>query len=98
MSDALVPDDFRALAEPLTTELTVRGAVVPIALAVESVDPLPVHRLRAAPFSLILSGPGEPVLPQATYVVLHPRLGRIEIFLVPISRDAKGARYEVTFN
>jgi len=65
---------------------------------VVSIDPLPPHRLRAAPFTLILRGPRTPLLAQATYAVRHPRRGMIEIFLVPIGQDADGTRYEVTFN
>lgn len=93
---ALVPGDFDGLAEPL--ELAAAGEAAPLALHVDSVNALPPHRLRAAPFSLILRGPAAPLLPQGTYALRHPRLGPIELFLVPIARDAQGVRYEVTFN
>ena len=96
MSTALVPGDFEALAAPL--ELAVAEGTVPVALHVESVTALPAHRLRQAPFSLILRGPAAPSLPQGTYSLRHPRLGPIELFLVPIGRDAQHTRYEVTFN
>lgn len=93
MSAPLVPDDFRSLAAPLKLE-----APAPVELSVESVEDLPAHRLRPAPFSLVLRGPRAPLLPQATYALVHPRLGRIEVFLVPLGQDAQGTRYEATFN
>lgn len=98
MAAELVPDDFRALADPLAVDAAPGGASVAIELHVDSVTPLPAHRLRAEPFSLVLRGPATPLLPQATYRLRHPRLGQIELFLVPISRDAQAARYEATFN
>ena len=96
MADVLVPEDFRALAAPLMLEAP--RAPAPIELFVESVQALPAHRLRAAPFSVVLRGPPAPLLAQATYALRHPRHGVIEVFLVPVARDAAGARYEATFN
>ena len=94
----LVPGDFEALAEPLGLSVRIGDNTLELPLAVESVRPLPPHRFRAAPFSLILRGPQAPLLAQGIYALDHPRHGRVELFLVPISRDASGARYEVTFN
>ncbi len=98
MSDNLVADDFRALAEPLVVETRVSGTSITVNLSVEAVDALPPHRLRAEPFSLVLRGPRAPALPQAIYALTHPRLGKIELFLVPIGQDAQGLRYEALFN
>jgi hypothetical protein len=98
MPEALKPDDFRSLTEPLKLEVRIANALVPVELTVESVQTLPPHRLRAAPFCVFLCGPVSPALPQATYALRHPRLGPIELFLVPVGRDAKGVRYEATFN
>jgi len=98
MTTVLIPEDFRALAEPLRLEVHVGDSIVPVELAVESVDDLPTHRLRNAPFSLVLRGPSSPALPQATYTLGHPSLGAIEVFLVPIAEDATSRRYEATFN
>ena len=98
MTETLRPDDFRGLDAPLTVELPAGSAPVTVALAVQSVATLPPHRMREAPFSLVLRGPRTPLLAQATYALLHPRLGRVEIFLVPIAQDAQGASYEATFN
>ena len=49
-------------------------------------------------FSLIFLGPAEPLLPQRIYRLEHDELGALEIFLVPIGRDAAGTRYEAAFN
>jgi uncharacterized protein DUF6916 len=94
----LRPDDFRDLAAPLVIDANVGGAMRALELAVRSVSPLPPHRLRAEPFSLVLAGPAQPLLPQASYTVRHPVLGPVELFLVPIGRDASSVEYEVTFN
>lgn len=98
MPDLLKPDDFQSLTAPLTLSVKVAGTVTAIELTVQSVKPLPAHRFRAAPFSLILSGPRTPALPQATYSMQHPQLGAIDLFLVPVGQDAKSIQYEVTFN
>lgn len=47
-------------------------------------------------FSLVFRGP-EPVLPQGTYAVTHEAVGELELFLVPLGRDAEGVRYEAAF-
>ena len=52
----------------------------------------------AAGFSLVFTGPIEPVLPQRTYRLAHDELGDLEIFIVPIGRDDAGVRYEAVFN
>jgi hypothetical protein len=49
------------------------------------------------PFTLVFSGPAEPLLEQATYPLEHPALGRLDVFLVPMARDATGTRYTAVF-
>src|SRR4051812_36588677 len=46
------------------------------------------------PFNLIFVGPLDRVLPQATYQFVHPQLGDLDIFIVPIGPGAEGMRYE----
>jgi len=94
MPDPLKPADFRDLQSPLTLLVGER----PVALAVQSVTPLPAHRLREEPFSLVLAGPLAPALAQTSYRVRHPTLGEIDLFLVPIARNATSMQYEATFN
>jgi hypothetical protein len=48
-------------------------------------------------FSLHFRGPATPVLPQKIYRLQHPSVGALEIFLVPIRRDASGMTYEAVF-
>jgi hypothetical protein len=63
-------------------------------------QPLP-HRGRdaaRAPFSLMFRN-GSPLLfPQQTYRMQHPRLGELDIFLVPVARDREGFLYQAVFN
>jgi len=48
-------------------------------------------------FSVYFAGPGAR-LPQQTYSLEHEEMGQFEIFLVPISGDQDGFRYEAVFN
>ena len=48
---------------------------------------------RRAQFSIVFSGPSEPVLPQRIYRLEHPEIGAFDLFLVPIAAD----RYEAVF-
>jgi hypothetical protein len=48
-------------------------------------------------FSLHFRGPATPPLVQQTYRLEHAQLGALEIFLVPIRRDAAGMIYEAVF-
>lgn len=49
-------------------------------------------------FSLQFLGPAEPYLPQATYAMSNDAIGGPHsIFIVPVSRDAQGYRYEAVF-
>ena len=59
---------------------------------------LPGHRLRAAPFALILRGPLDRGLAQGVYGLLHPELGRLDLLMVPVARSDAGYSYEITFN
>ena len=94
----LVPGDFQALDRPLVLDIKAGEKNVSIELSVESVSVHPAHCYRAEPFSIILAGPQAPLLPQGTYSVHHPVRGLVELFVVPIARDAKSSRYEVVFN
>jgi hypothetical protein len=49
-------------------------------------------------FSLYFSGPAEFLLPQHTYALKHEKMGKFDIFIVPISRAESGCRYEAVFN
>jgi hypothetical protein len=49
-------------------------------------------------FSVFFAGPGDIPLPQQVYQVANERMGEFEIFLVPVSGDHQGYRYEAVFN
>ena len=49
-------------------------------------------------FSIYLSGPAQPLLPQKSYTFQHDEMGEFEIFLVPLSCKEEGSRYEAVFN
>jgi hypothetical protein len=48
---------------------------------------------RRAQFSIVFSGPSDPILPQAIYRLEHPELGAFDLFLVPIAAGS----YEAVF-
>ena len=60
----------------------------------EQLGQAPVDRV---PFSLVFLGPREPILPQRIYPLANDELGIREIFLVPISQDDDGTRYQAVF-
>jgi hypothetical protein len=71
------------------------AAAVPLTLveatqsqAVSQYDQFPLH----------WEGPPTPMLRQGTHRVLHPALGEIDVFIVPIARDAVAVRYEAVFS
>lgn len=49
-------------------------------------------------FTLMFHTPKNWRLPQRIYRLSHPRLGAVEMFLVPIGPDQKGMRLEAVFN
>jgi len=88
-------EDFVDLDAPLRVVLP--GGDFP--LMVVSTQALPEHALRSTPpFSILLRGPRERALPQGTYTIDHPSLGRVELFLVPVGQGAATIDYEAIFN
>lgn len=47
------------------------------------------------PFSLLFRNTAE--MPQQTWRLVHPELGRIDIFLVPVAREGEVTVYEALF-
>lgn len=77
------------------------GSTLPVVLvdATEGAEPggLGPDGQERLQFSLVFRGPGEPILPQGSYALVHEELGELELFLVPIGRDSEGVRYEAAF-
>lgn len=49
-------------------------------------------------FSVLFLGPNEKPFEQGIYPIDHERLGKFELFIVPIERNPKGFFYEAVFN
>jgi hypothetical protein len=49
-------------------------------------------------FSLVLRGARDRGLTGGTYTIVHPRLGRHELFLSPVGRGKKGQDYQIIVN
>jgi hypothetical protein len=80
-----VGDTF-TIAEPASIELVLHSAL--------ALREWPGGR---QPFSLTFRGPHHPELPQAIYRLEHAELGPLEIFVVPIGKDAGSMLYEAVF-
>ena len=52
---------------------------------------------RREAFSLLFSGPSDPILPQAIHRLRHAELGEIELFMAPVV-SGQEQLYEVIFN
>jgi hypothetical protein len=76
---------FRFQSAPAVTELELVNVS-------DASTPLHVN------FTLLFRGPQQPLLPQQIYTVEHDQLGRFDLFIVPIKRDAQGLQYEAIFN
>jgi hypothetical protein len=94
MSEPLAVLDF----EPHVGEvfaLEANGATIPLRLS-EARRLGPAMREGGA-FALYFAGPPQPLLQQATYLLVHETLGSLDIFIVPLARSEDGVRYEAIF-
>jgi hypothetical protein len=95
MLERLTASDFRPhVGQPFP----IIGEEGEVAAVLTEVREIPAGGPRSEPFAIILRGPIAPLLPQRTYAVVHPNLGRLELFLVPVKRVADGIEYEAIFN
>ena len=53
---------------------------------------------QTARFSALFRGPLEQFFQQRTYSMEHEQLGSLELFIVPVRKDAEGFYYEAVFN
>ena len=80
-------------------QIASRGREVDLTLAeVKAYTPLENEQPGMERFSAFFNGPPDVLLPQKIYGLRHELMGEFELFLCPISGDAKGVRYEAVFN
>jgi hypothetical protein len=75
----------------------VQAGEASLALTLDRVEELRRSVREAGSFRLEFLGPAEPLLPQAIYPVARDEEA-VEMFIVPIAREAGGIRYEAVFN
>lgn len=86
-------DEF---ADAVGTVYRVEVGASAFELALDSASEIPSAGREGGSFRLEFRGPAAPVLPQATYP-FHQGEEVREIFVVPISSDQDGTRYEAIF-
>lgn len=92
------PFSLRAFAAHLGTRFLTSDAGPALALELIDAEPLDHQAPHDNRFSLMLRGPSQPLLPQATYVFEHAALGTLAIFIVPVGRTEAGTAYQAIFN
>jgi len=99
--DQVTREDFaQCLGQPFQIECDERAVEVELSavtgLGFKSADD--GEQGKRESFTLMFHAPKQSRLPQRTYRLSHPRLGALEMFLVPIGPDQKGMRLEAVFN
>ena len=96
MLEKLTKETFEPAAGSVFALQLGEGQTVPLELSAVRGNGLQGMATREQ-FALHFRGPSAPVLAQRIYRLEHPDLGALEIFLVPIQRDAGGMTYEAVF-
>jgi hypothetical protein len=91
--EPLVGSEFRTVAADGSDHALVLESATPIGRREESRNGLN----RQEPFTLLFRG-SETILPQQIYTMRHATAGSVDIFIVPVGRDARGTQYEAIFN
>lgn len=98
MDKHLVFEDF---ADKLEHTFVVSDQNVPaIPMALAEAQRLPARGLPPGtrpPFALVFLAKDPRVLPQRLYKLEHDEMGALQLFLVPIGKDAHGVSYQATF-
>lgn len=89
----IVPEDFERV---LGQSLPLLGSEA--SLTVVAVERLHSPSPRAQPFSVLFTADGANAWAQGQYALVHPQLGELTLFLVPIEPRAGQARLEAIFN
>jgi hypothetical protein len=91
---------LETFAERLTETFRIRRSVedVGVDVTLSSAEPLAQDAVGGRmPFSIMFRGPADRILPQQIFAIEHETLGTFELFLVPLTPDRDGARYEAVF-
>ena len=87
------------LAELVGTGLRVRvPGAEPVGLELTAVTPPRASEAGYENFSLLFDGPADRPLVQRTYPFEHERLGRFELFIVPVGNERGRLQYQAVFN
>ena len=70
----------------------------PVGLELASVTPPQASGARYESFSLYFDGPGGRPLTQRTYPFEHERIGRFDLFIVPVGNERGRLQYQAVFN
>jgi hypothetical protein len=97
----------KTMSDSLTAETFARHAHTMFRVHVEDTTPVElelveVSEVQRSPgheqFAIVFRGPNETFLGQGTRCFEHDRIGRFDLFVVPIGHDHSGYRYEAVFN
>ncbi len=58
----------------------------------------PAKNPMRAPFSLLFRNTSAFLFPQQIYMMRHPKVGDVGIFLVPVAQEREGFLYQAVFN
>ena len=93
-------------AEPTRADFeSLVGSTMPIAIGehradaeLREVNALPGPSPRVDPFALLLHVPASLPASQGIHTLVHPTLGALDLFMVPLGPMGDAMRYEVIFN
>lgn len=91
--DLLALDDF---TDTVGMAFSVAAGDAEFELTLDKAEELPPPGSATGSFRLEFLGPVQPIIPQATYA-FRREAEVLDIFIVPISQDAAGTRYEAVF-
>lgn len=97
MLDRLTATDFEPLVGAAFAGRTEHGDVTLNLLSVTRLREQPGAEVRA-PFALLFRARAAGHLPQGIFSLAHERFGALDVFMVPVGRDADGLLLEAVFN
>jgi len=101
-TDAFRPLQFEDFANRIGDSFAIaEQGFAGLSLTLTEAEPLRAAWTRPGqrpPFSLVFVGRHQQVLEQRLYSFDLARIGKVDIFLVPIGRDANGVSYQAVFN